>query len=461
MRDGAKIPYVFCIVVTLLLGNAFRAVRWSYVDNNVTLSAAADTRSWHEFFSDVFTKSVEYRPLLDIGTRVAYKVVGLKLGIYKILVVLEFALILMTLAAVFGARGWQRVTAALLALSVVVGLHTSQILFLFVPLNAYAASILLVLIAALLALTPRFSRFEWVLLPLTLAALWWLEIGVLIVPMVAVAWLMKAPGVTWRSVISTVLGLAIYVIARLGFSPGLPLDSPETGLGFSSIGPDESARLFANAPWLFWLHNIGATLMSVLASEPRAGRFQFIESLLRGNVPLWMWIHVLSSLTTTAMVGIILLSIRSRPHRDRLIAAFGAVLLLGGSVLGFLYTRDRIGLPVGFGYAMLVYVVVSALLERPVPRWKMIPMAMLVGALGACWLIRVGNMYVALRDTAWDYRQEWTRDEANAAVGQNPIVASLRAAALKRVPADPRRDPLWTYKIFQRRYEPALDEPAR
>ena len=91
----------------------------------------------------------------------------------------------------------------------------------------------------------------------------------------------------------------------------------------------------------------------------------------------------------------------------------------------------------------------------------MIPMAMLVGALGACWLIRVGNMYVALRDTAWDYRQEWTRDEANAAVGQNPIVASLRAAALKRVPADPRRDPLWTYKIFQRRYEPALDEPAR
>ena len=30
----------------------------------------------------------------------------------------------------------------------------------------------------------------------------------------------------------------------------------------------------------------------------------------------------------------------------------GVVLAVGGSVLGFLYTRDRIGLPVGFGYAV-------------------------------------------------------------------------------------------------------------
>jgi hypothetical protein len=410
----------------------------------------------------VFTKSVEYRPLLDIGTRVAYKVVGLRLGIYKILVVLEFALILLTLAAVFGARGWPRVVAALLALSVVVGLHTSQILFLFVPLNAYAASMLLVLTAALLTLTARVRAVEWLLLPLTLAALLWLEIGVLIVPIVAVAWVMKAPGTTWRSVVSTGFGFGIYLVARLGFSPGgVPLESPETGLGFSSIGPDESARLFANAPWLLWLHNIGATLMSVLASEPRAGRFQFIESLLRGNVPPWMWIQVLSSVATTAMIGAVLLGIRARPHRDRLIAVFGAVLLLGGSVLGFLYTRDRIGLPAGFGYAMLVYVAVSAVLEHRAQRWRTIPTALLIGALGACWLIRVGNMYVALRDTAWDYRQEWTREQANAAVEQSPIVASLRTAALKRVPADPRRDPLWTYRIFQRRYEPAVDEPGR
>ena len=63
------------------------------------------------------------------------------------------------------------------------------------------------------------------------------------------------------------------------------LSSPDTGLGFSTINAAESAALFANVPWLFWLHNVGVTLMTVLASEPRAGRFQFVSALLSGSVP--------------------------------------------------------------------------------------------------------------------------------------------------------------------------------
>src|SRR5215510_8952306 len=95
----SKVPFIFAIVVTLALGHAYRAVRWSFVDTSVNLSAAADTRSWSELVSDALTKSVEYRPLLDVGTRAAYRVAGLNLGTYKILVVLEFALVLLILAA--------------------------------------------------------------------------------------------------------------------------------------------------------------------------------------------------------------------------------------------------------------------------------------------------------------------------------------------------------------------------
>lgn len=456
----SRIPFIFCVVATLVLGHAFRAVRWSYVDTWVNISAAADTRSWHEFFSDSLTKSVEYRPLLDLGTRVAYRIIGIDLSTYKILVVLELALILLTLAALFGASGWRRVIAATIALSVVVALHTSRVLFLFVPLNAYAASILIVLVVALLTMTPRLRRFEWVLLPLTPIALFWLELGIFIVPLVAVAWLMKAPGVTWRSLAASVIGLTIYLIARLGFSPGGALfDSPETGLGFRSISPDESATIFANAPWLLWLHNIGATLMTVLASEPRAGRFQFVEGLLRGNVQPSMWLQVLSSMATTAVVALVLMGIRTRPHRDQLIAAFGGVLLFGGSVLGYLYTRDRIGLPVGLGYAMLVYVAVSALLERSSGKWQAVPAAMLVLVLGLCWLLRTGNHYVALRDMAWEYHLQWTREDVAKAAEQNRLLGSVRASALKRLPPDVRRDPAWTYTIFERQYEPAVAEP--
>jgi hypothetical protein len=71
-----------------------------------------------------------------------------------------------------------------------------------------------------------------------------------------------------------------------------------------------------------------------------------------------------------------------------------------------------------------------------------------------CWLIRTGERYVALRDTAWEYHLEWDREGVAEAAGQNPILASLRASALERRPADARRDPAWTYTLFERRHEP-------
>jgi len=458
MRVGvSRLPFIWCLVIALILGTAFRAVRWSYVDTAVNISAAGDTRSWHEFFSDVLTKSVEYRPLLDVGTRVAFRVLGLNLGAYQLIVILQFTLILLALAAVFDAKGWPRVVASTIALSVAVGLHTSQILFLFVPLNAYAASLLTVLAVALLTLTPGARRFEWLIFPLTLAALLWLEIGVFIVPMVAVAWVINAPGTTWRGAAAAGLGLAIYLVARLGYSPGgVPLESPETGLGFSVINADDSYKLFENARWLLWLYNAGSNFLTVFVSEPRAGKFQFVQALMAGHVPLWMWLHILSSMVTTMVVVVGLRGIRGRPQRDQIVAAFGVVLAIGGSVLGFLYTRDRIGLPVGIGYAMLVYVALSGLLERRSPR-PSFPIAVVAAALGVCWLIRTGERYVTLRDTAWEYHLEWDREGVAEVAAQNPRVASLRASALEREPADARRDPAWTYRLFERRHEPAAD----
>ena len=453
----SRIVLIWCIAVTLLLGSAFRHVPWSFVDTAINMSAASDTRSWRELVSDSLTKSVEYRPFLDVFTRLGYQLAGLNRGIYQALVVIEFALILLALAFMFRPEGWPRVTAAILALSVAVGLHTSRILFLFVPLNAYATSMLIVLASALLFMTPRLRGYEWVLLPLTLAGLLWLELAILIVPLALVAWLMKAPGATWRSVAASTGGLAIYLVARLGFAPSLGVGSPDTGFGFSSLSSVESAARFGDAPWILWLYNIGSTVLTVLASEPRAGRFQFIQALTVDNVPVWMWLHIGSSVVTTVVVGAGLAIIRTRPQRDHVIAAFGCVLIVGGSALAFLYTRDRIGLPAGIGYAMLVYVAVSALVEGVRPsRWRFAVALMTI--LGLCWSIRSAEMYVALRDTAWDYRQEWDRREAIRAERQSRVIARMRQSALSGTPADAERDPRWTYILFERRFSPAAEE---
>jgi len=456
----ARIPLIWCIAVTLLLASAYAQVRWSYVDTAVNLSAAADTRSWRELASDALTKSVEYRPMLDFSTRLAYRLLGLNLRAYQAIVVAEFALLLVMLVLLFRPTDRARAIAAVVALSVAVGLHTSRILFLFVPLNAYAAALLLVMGTALLVLTPRLRHFEWVFLPLTFIALMWLELGVLIVPMVIVAWWIKAPGTTWRSAAAVSAAFAVYLWARLGPGPGLGgMNSPDTGFGFSNLSQADSAALFGTMPWLFWTYNVGSTVMTVLASEPRAGTFRFVYALKTGSVPVWMWLHVVSSIGTTAVVFGALPGIRARPHRDRVIVALGAVLILAGSALAFLYTRDRIGLAAGFGYAMLVYVGFTAFLERQGQGSRRLAAVTLVAVLGLCWSIRTVEMYTALRDTAWDYHLEWNREDARAAAAQSPIVARMRDAAVAHRPASAEHDPIWTYRLFERRFEPAKEAP--
>ena len=456
----SRIPAVWCVVVALLLGSAFQTVRWSYVDLANNLAAAGDHRSWQVAIGDAFTKVAEYRPLIDLSTRLVFRSVGIDIGVYRGIVLLEFVLILVALIVVFRPVGSRQGLAAMLALSVAVGLHTSQILFLFVPLNAYATSMLMVLAAAVLVITPRLAAYEALLLPITVVAMLWLEIGILIVPLVVAAWLMKAPAVTWRGVVAALAGLAVYLAARWGVGPGVDgVASTDTGFGFAMLTREQIAAMFDGAPWQLWLYNVVATLLTVLASEPRTGVFRFVDLLMHGHVPSWLWLHVLSSLVTTALVLGALPTIRARPHRERVVAALGAVLALGGSALGFLYTRDRIGLPVGIGYAMLVYVAVNSLLDRQTSQRKTIVVRILVGLLAVAWSIRTVERYTQLRDVAWDYHHEWYRPEAVAAGLENPIVDRIRASALKRRPADPSADPRWTYVLFERKFDPLRQQP--
>ena len=79
-----------------------------------------------------------------------------------------------------------------------------------------------------------------------------------------------------------------------------------------------------------------------------------------------MYIHVVTSVMTTGVIVYAFATSRISAARDRYIAAAGLTLVILGSALGFLYTRDRIALSAGIGYAMLVYVAIAAVLEgRP------------------------------------------------------------------------------------------------
>ncbi len=458
-------PAVWALVATAVLGVALAGVSWPFGDL-YTFLYRASASTWRETVVNAFTGGVEYRPLMIIGVKLAHQLVGLHLWPYQTLVILQFAAMLACLIWLFRPDTRIRAVAACLALACVVGLHSSRVLLSFAPtLNTHSISTVLLLAAILLALAPRTRARELAFLPLTLVLLLLLESGVLIVPVMLVLWWTRAPGAGRTAVAATLLGATIYLGLRfgLGQEPATSIYT-ETGLGFGDVEPGQLEQIFGRAPWLLWAYNVVASLLTVLVSEPRAGKYHLIAAILHGRVPVWMYVHVITSLVTTGVVAYALATSRIARDRDRQIAAVGVTLLVVGSALGFLYTRDRIALWAGLGYAMLVFVATATLLhgrfdagslpERRFLRRAAVAVGVPVLAIG--WLVRNGEAYFQVRDMAWENHQEWTtrfEELGGYSRPQTDMLQMLRSDALARVPVDPRRDPEWTYTLFEREFE--------
>jgi hypothetical protein len=468
------VPAVWALVVTTLVGTGLARLSWPFVDLYNNFSKAT-SMSWRETFGYAFGGGLEYRPLLIIGVKLAHQLAGLRGWFYKALVLLQFAAILAALLWIFRPMTRTRAAAACVALACMAGLHTSRVLFMFVPLNPHSFGVLLLLASIILALSPRSTVREWAFLPLTLVALLLLESGLLIVLVTLVLWRMKAPGASGRAAMATLVAFAFYLAIRFGLGAQQVMSTyTETGLGFGDASATRLNEIFGHAPWLLWIYNVVAGVLTIAASEPRAGKYLFIESMLHGHVPLWMYVHVISSIATTGVIVSALATSRISAARDRYIAAAGLTVVLAGSALGFLYTRDRIALSAGVGYAMLVYVAIAAVLEgrplpdhplkgrpngRPLPNHGVVlrlAAPLCVSLIGIGWLLRTGETYLQLRDANWENYQEWTtryEELGGTTRPQTDVLMMLRQAALERMPDDPRNDPAWTYGVFEREFE--------
>ena len=455
----ARAPFAWALAYVVLFGVSFSTIAWSLGDTYSHLAKPA-LASWTQAVADAFTSGREYRPLFDLAIKASYETAGTWLPFYQTLVLLLFAAVLMLVVALCRPVGAQRALAACVAVSCVSALHTSRILFGFWPLNHYAAVMVCVLLAVALALQAATRHFDWLFGPLALVAMFGLELGALIIPLTVVLWWFGAPGIGRRGVLSLVVGAAVYGVVRLTFAEysGESLYA-DTGFVFQTVDAASLRTRFGDSPWLLWIYNVGSTFLTIVASEPREGVFSFVESLLARDMESWRWFHVgLSTLTTLVVVGGLW---RGWPwsERDRLLVVAGCALLAFGSALGFLYTRDRIGLPGGIGYALLLYVAIASWLEPAAVKWLRTAVTVVIALVAAAWVIRSGETFFQLRDLAWDYRTEWTErfDELGARQEQTVLLQQLRRAALAKTPADPRRDPAWTYFLFERRFRRSPD----
>ena len=458
----SPIPFAWALACVIALASAFYTVPWFVVAYDSL--AEANHFGWPEMISNAFGPDVEYRPLFRLALKGSYQIFGMHLWPYQTLVLLQFACVLALVIWLCRPIGAQRAVAACIALSCIAGLHTSRILFGFWPVNAGSFVLILLLTAIAIAFDARTRSVGWIYFLIVLVALLSVEWGVIIVAVLPVLWLMKAPAVDRRALWWAFSGVAAYAAIRLTFSTvaAPPSFHTDSGFLFSQLSPSELQARFGEAPWLFRLYNVASTFLTVVASEPREGIFGFTAALLNGNVPYWRWVHVGSSLLTTIAIAIGLAVFRPSSPRDRLLCAAGLALLVVGSAFGVPYTRDRVGMMAGVGYGLLLYVALVALLARmPNAGWRRNAIVGCVALIGAGWVVRNAEAYFQLRDTAWDFRQEWVQRaaESDAATQPDEIWATLQTEALDSKPDDPRLDPVWTYVLFERRFPIGAAKP--
>ena len=448
----ARIPLLWALACVVLFAFALFKIPFSLGDTYSHLAGPA-LSSWRDTFVDAFTaRGREYRPFFTLGIKAAYEAVGTWLPFYQTLVLLSFAALLTLVVWLCRPVGRKRAWAACIAVSCVCGLHTSRIVFGFWPLNHYAAVMVAILVAIALALSPRTRPHDWVFGLLMLVATLSLEFGVLIIPVVITLWWFGAPGVGRRGVVTMLVAAAVYLTIRFTFGDhsGETTLWADSGFGFQSLTADALRARFGSAPWVLWIYNVVATTLTVMFSEPRDGAYSFVESLLARDMETWQWVQVGSSALTTLVIGVGLIKGRPWKERDRLLIVAGVALLVFGSVLSFVYSRDRLGLAGGIGYALLLYLACSALLEK-LPGQLAVGVVTVVAAL---WLVRGAETWLQLRDTAWDYHVEWTDRfvELGGARNSTGLMNELKATALATTPADVRVDPAWTYFLFERRF---------
>ena len=141
-----------------------------------------------------------------------------------------------------------------------------------------------------------------VILALTMLAIGYKEQGLVIVPVVLVAWWMGAPGANRTTAAAIVAVTAVYLAIRFSTSESWPAFVQDVGYGFTMLSPDEATTRFGALPILMYAYNVIVTLTNILFSEPTAGVFTIMRDLQEGELTAWEVNHLLSSAVLTGLL---------------------------------------------------------------------------------------------------------------------------------------------------------------
>jgi hypothetical protein len=282
-----------------------------------------------------------------------------------------------------------------------------------IPLAYTAVGMLLALIVWVQLESPAASWRTWLIIVMTVVAIGFKEQGLVIVPVIIVAWWMGAPGATPR-LVGAVLTLTIaYLAYRFHYRGHWGTFQQSMGLGFSIIEAREAVVRFGAFPYGMYAYNSVSTMLNVLFAEPTAGLYFITRNLRFGGIQTWEVVNLASSALLTGVMswaGWRALAGRARTSSAET-RAYGAlaIALLASAALSFDYSRDRLGGMAAVFYALAAYVAFRQLdTRRGISRGVLHRVATLVlVAVTAGWAVRAYGTVEWVKRTSEMNRQGW------------------------------------------------------
>jgi hypothetical protein len=411
-RIWTAVPAGFAALLAVALG----AVLWRTplpVTEAVALLEDVTTRSRLSFF---IPDTPYYRPLFHATLSTIWHAelsLDARLAGIRLLLIVPAAVLLWAFVGALPLRTRRDAAAGVVGLAVLTGSAGFRD-NLEIPLAYTTLGMPLALLAwCLLESTRPRAWHAPLVLVLLVAAIGFKEQGLAVVAVIVAAFLTRAPGATRALTTAAVALAAAYVAMRLTWSARLPVFEQAVGLGFRELEPAEALARFGTFPYPVYAYSALATIANVLFSEPTRGVFGIVWTITHGLAAPWEYIHLLSSLATTGLIGWwavgALRRVRregwSREPRAAVVLAFA---LLACGALSFSYSRDRLGGMALPFYALAAFYATRAALARcagpgGVNRLALIGLVM----LGAFWGVRAAGAVEALRAFSARNQLEW------------------------------------------------------
>jgi len=252
---------------------------------------------------------------------------------------------------------------------------------------------------------------------LLLVAVGFKEQGLVIAPVVVVAWWMNAPGARWTTAAAVVVTVAAYLTMRLATSGSWRPFEQDVGLGFTMLSAGEASDRFGAFPFWMYAYNAAATILNLLLSEPTDGRFTITARALQGELPVMDVTRLLSSALLTVVIAwwgigeVRRGTWKSWTAEGRVFAA-AVVSVAASGALGFNYSRGRLGGMAVVFCALAAYPTLRAVMARArtasPPRRVAYAVALVV--LAIAWPVRALGTVEDVRSRAARNHREWITD---------------------------------------------------